>query len=390
MSLFEFKESDVFFNVMKTHPKCEFFIYDKKVYYNNNEHISGAFCENVLLVPNGFVSLYEMNIDRNPGSTGLIYPFITKDGTRSTFKTTSTENFNTQFAYGDTLSGSYPLSASITRYYFDGTSRKRIDALRNVLDYHARLSPHYRYSSSYGDKSLQTINLVSVPSIFYGSSIDKGTLSMKFYMTGALIGELRDERKNGELIQVGPTGSNGSGSVAGVVLYDEGFVLLTGSWKLNPADIDYISDPSDIQKSSWLFFGVGANDNSTANSTISSASYTFNFDGTEKIPTLTMLAHAEKSRLNFSNNPTFIDFSSSYKPTDILSSSTSFKQGRQIIKNTVSSSYPDPEAEFEKQVFITKVGIYDENKNLIAIASLANPVKKGENDDYTFKLKLDL
>ena len=36
------------------------------------------------------------------------------------------------------------------------------------------------------------------------------------------------------------------------------------------------------------------------------------------------------------------------------------------------------------------VTIYDENKNLIAIASLANPVRKLEERSYTFKLKLDI
>ena len=34
--------------------------------------------------------------------------------------------------------------------------------------------------------------------------------------------------------------------------------------------------------------------------------------------------------------------------------------------------------------------IYDENRNLIAIAKLANPVRKTKDLDYTFKLKLDM
>ena len=33
--------------------------------------------------------------------------------------------------------------------------------------------------------------------------------------------------------------------------------------------------------------------------------------------------------------------------------------------------------------------LYDENKNLIAIAKTATPVKKTEERDLTFKLKLD-
>jgi hypothetical protein len=41
-------------------------------------------------------------------------------------------------------------------------------------------------------------------------------------------------------------------------------------------------------------------------------------------------------------------------------------------------------------VYVSKVGIFDENKNLIGIASLASPVRKEEDQDLTFKLKLDI
>jgi len=34
--------------------------------------------------------------------------------------------------------------------------------------------------------------------------------------------------------------------------------------------------------------------------------------------------------------------------------------------------------------------VYDEDRNLIAVAKVANPVKKTVEQDYTFKLKLDL
>jgi hypothetical protein len=36
------------------------------------------------------------------------------------------------------------------------------------------------------------------------------------------------------------------------------------------------------------------------------------------------------------------------------------------------------------------VAIYDKNKKLIGIATLANPILKNEEDDYSFKLKLDI
>ena len=59
------------------------------------------------------------------------------------------------------------------------------------------------------------------------------------------------------------------------------------------------------------------------------------------------------------------------------------------IKNTVKSRYTNHNEEFDSRTYISKVGIYDEDYNLIAIAKLANPVKKTENKGYTFKLKMD-
>jgi hypothetical protein len=60
------------------------------------------------------------------------------------------------------------------------------------------------------------------------------------------------------------------------------------------------------------------------------------------------------------------------------------------IKNTVSSSFATFDAPFKRQVYISRVGIYDKDKNLIGLATLADPILKEEGDDYTFKLKLDI
>ena len=80
----------------------------------------------------------------------------------------------------------------------------------------------------------------------------------------------------------------------------------------------------------------------------------------------------------------------SYKSIEYSGSINSFMEPVRIIKNITSASYQDPTAPFEKTTYISKIGIYDEDKNLIAVASLARPVKKTESRDLTFKLKLDI
>ena len=104
---------------------------------------------------------------------------------------------------------------------------------------------------------------------------------------------------------------------------------------------------------------------------------------------MTMFARAERGDINYSNNPTSL----SYNPVvndSITSGSTVFAQAKdRQVKNMVSASYSDPEPPYEKTVFIENVGIYDENKNLIAVAKMAKPIRKRNSDDLTFKLKLD-
>ena len=386
MPLKKFGENDIFHNTIKTNPKNRFDIYNNKVYYQNQSEISGAFTSSVPNIPTGFKSLYELNVDRNEAETGLIYPFIAKNGTLSNFKTISTTSFNAQL-FGEEISGSYPLSSSVTRQFITGISRPRINALRNSLNYYIS-SPHYQYSSSFGNKATQDINLISIPSIFFGSSLNKenGSISLKFYISGTLIGELKDERRNGELIQTGPPGSEGSGSIAGVVMYNEGFMLLTGSWPLETGvGRDYLENPSNFVTSSWLYYGTGMNDNS--GSSIPSSSFSMEFEGVNYIETISMLAHANKGEYNHSNNPTYATFSSS---SNFLVNETQFSENTREIKNIVESPYPSPTASFEKTTYISKIGIYDDQKNLIGIASVATPVRKTLNRDLTFKLKLDI
>ena len=207
MPYYKFKETDIFYNRIEAHPKKEFFVFNSSVFLDNQSLISGAFTASIPNVSTGFASLYELNVDRISASTGrvigggtdhpifnngLIYPFITKGGSLERFRTVTTASFNADFAYGDVMSGSYPLSSSIVREFFAESatrdqSANRISALRNTLNYYTPLSRQYEYTPSSGDwdKGVQAINLISIPSIFYGSSIKKGTVNLKYYITGS-------------------------------------------------------------------------------------------------------------------------------------------------------------------------------------------------------------
>jgi hypothetical protein len=282
------------------------------------------------------------------------------------------------------------------------------------------MSEHYKVTASVNEgvvyKDQQEINLISIPSIFYGTKIKPGSVSLKWYYTGSLAGELQDTRQNGELIQVagnsqgfGPAppdpSYDGTGSVAGVVLYNEGFILLTGSWALNDQVAPLVSGSTTTYSPSWIFFGAGANDNVTQGTTAVTApadpvggsnyknvSFNLSFKGTTETQVTTMFTNARRGEVNFSNNPTYLTYVSASPDVNIwtTTSSYSFEEVQRTITNFVSSSASQYSASFKRQVYISKIGVYDENKNLIGIATLADPVRKEEDQDFTFKIKLDI
>jgi len=399
MPFYKFGQKDILRNRIKAYPDNSFFIHAGNIYYNNVGNITGSFTDNAGNIPTGHISLYEMNVDRdfsehtwdpdtNVGVKARIFPFITKGSSLNSFGTTSTTAFN-QFQYGDVITGSYPLSSSIIRSAsIENDTRKEINALKNTLNFYTPVSPRYAYSSSYGNKSTQACNLISVPSIFYGSSIKTNSVKLNFYISGTLVATCEDIRRNGELIQTSGSAyaqANGSGSVAGVVLYKEGFVLLTGSWGLTEKTFQF-GDPTPTE-GTWLDFAIGANDGKSPITT--SASFSMDFAGTNYIETITMLADAPLGELNYSPNPTFVKYSATPQ-TASTGPDGYFGNNNRPLKNTNSSSYYDYNEAFKRQIFISKIGIYDENKNLIAVANLAKPVKKPDDRDFTFKLKLDI
>ena len=289
MSYYKFQKGDLLYNRIKTRPENKFVIYNGNIFYNNIPRDSGSFTSSVGCTPSGYLSLYEMNVDRRSGTTGIINPFIEKNSSLTSFKTTLTGTFNLDFyeaqPYGNTLTGRYPLSASISSdYYAVSSSRGPISgALKNVFNYYKMWSPDFAYSSSLGDKGTQELRLVSIPSIFYGSSINKGSVSLKFYITGTLASELRDDKKNGELRVYS---GNNSGSVAGLVLYNEGFVLLTGTGTIDSSHFeDYTGGGPASPR--WIDFA-------TTGSGITGSTFDFSFEGVNYVSTLTMFARVDR------------------------------------------------------------------------------------------------
>ena len=388
----KFGPDDLFNNTLAAAPETEFVLYSGSALLNSRKYLGRN-------TPSGNLSLYELNVDRIQvhDSSSFIYAYSVKDGSFNSFKSIAKADYLAA-PYGSDLTSSYPLTASIQREVIAAASlpskaeastdaffdtRKKMIALGNTLNNYRSLSNSYAYT---GSMLTGAVNMLSLPGIFYGSSIKKGSISLKFYYTGSLMDEAIDDRQNGQLIS---TMGQTSGTVVGVALYSEGFLLLTSSQTIYPGNYDDYTESGDQSLASWQYFGAHSSSNSQRypSASLSSVSY----KGQTNIPTMTMFAHAPSGELNTSQNPTWISSSEVLWRDNTATTSGSFIEPPNLkIKNTIDSEYCNFDARFEKQVFISKVGIFDKNKNLIGVAKLANPVRKKESDSYTFKLKLDM
>ena len=395
-----------------------------------------------------------------------IHTYVVKDGNMSSFKSIATGTYS-EADYGTVLTGAYPLTSSIDRNYIYGgrilpyrqlatnnkgvtnkddpgfhssdtyfSQSRPIIALRNIIEKYRTASPAFTFSGSKGiDPTIPpyltgAINLISIPAIFYGSRIEKGSVDLKFYYTGSLLDQAKDERRNGELIST-KDGSAVSGSTVGVVLYDEGFIILYNERTIDSGAIDSYTGTGSLGagtgfQANWTHFmshltgssgsqGLKAGtspgtpppeghmagfDHAPGGATRTDGNYGYypsasyfslSFRGKNIIPTITLFANAPVGSLNNSQNPTWLSSSySDWKEQIHFDSSSYIEPHLMKIKNTVQSEHSNYADEFQKQTFISKIGIYDKDKNLLGIAKIATPVLKRETDSYTFKLKLDL
>tara|TARA_R110001583_G_scaffold6811_10_gene34338 strand:- start:10467 stop:11822 length:1356 start_codon:yes stop_codon:yes gene_type:complete len=447
----KFGPDDTLYNTIKTYPKYIITSFDNQSYINNRQTQGRQ-------VQSGTISLFELNVNRGIDEN-LIYPFIIKNQnianlvfknvTGSSDDILSLAEYN-QIDAGAQITSSYPLSSSIGRELLVGDdpapytkfevldgvaetgSIKKFIALKNILNYNKIYSPKFDFNEYYlrGEISASYSNFADIgrpyqkyttfftfPEIFKGQEIKPGSVELNFYITGTLLATAKDSNRNGEIIETsGPRES----TVVGTVCYREGVMVITGNYVLEASTTDGYLTPitgtatteagpgSVVLQSAWkdnpkwAHFGkyqsfiTSSSDPLSGSYAVASSSYELKFKGTNVVPTLTMMCHADKNEMNWSNNLTYLDRTvatgSNYQR--ILGGQTGsavYREGKYIpIKNTVSSSFANYSASYSDQTFISKINIFDKYGNIIAIAKTATPVTKNNNTDYTFKLKLDI
>ena len=90
------------------------------------------------------------------------------------------------------------------------------------------------------------------------------------------------------------------------------------------------------------------------------------FQNITNINSTLVFCRATADEFNYSSNPTFVDSDGRIAVID---------EGLEDLQRTFS--------------FITTVGLYDSNNNLLAVAKLSRPVEKNDEKDLTFRIRLD-
>jgi hypothetical protein len=90
------------------------------------------------------------------------------------------------------------------------------------------------------------------------------------------------------------------------------------------------------------------------------------FQNNTNINSTLIFCRSTADEFNYSSNPTYTDTSNRIRVID---------EGQEDIQRSFS--------------FITTVGLYDVNDNLLAVAKLSRPIEKNDEKDLTVRVRLD-
>jgi hypothetical protein len=249
-----------------------------------------------------------------------------------------------------------------------------------------------------GFKSVEESNLASAATITTGSNLfitsisgsaiftDVGAASNKRTTYGGEVGEIVD--------------ASNTANTVGLIFYDAGTAVfnlskimwgaqhVSGAIKSvvgNPGVVGLAINETIIGSGSVLESSYGSNPYATfipdfltsgsiddvidhiSSCRFSSGSNTaVTFQNVTNINSTLLFCRATADEFNYSSNPTFVD-----------------SDGRIIV---IDEGQEDTQRSFS---FITTVGLYDANDNLLAVAKLSRPIEKNDEKDLTVRIRLD-
>lgn len=275
--------------------------------------------------------IVELNGDQVTGSVYLEKPPLNDDMlTRRVFGWSA--------AQGGYVTGSFPLTASvdIVDAEKDATNKQLYESILNLYNHYALINSDY--TSDFTGSETTRFRVITVPEIYYDREILTGSFSASD-IDGD--GDARDLYDNG---RGGIHSGSVSGTLVGNIFYSEGLIVLKGGG-LNE---DVTNDFGEVSPTNFKWRVI--------------------FRGKQTIPVKIFRCRAPAGQLNASSNTTFYSI-----PTD----STDVRKNEREIVLTSPFTY------------VTTIGLFNKNYELVGLAKLAQPVKKEEQQDILFRVRLD-
>ena len=210
------------------------------------------------------------------------------------------------------------------------------------------------YPKYFPTSSDDIIGVISIPSRLFGDYIQPNS-----FIFTAESGSLRDDGEGNIL--------DSTDDIVGNIFYYHGLIVLTTG--------DDSSGYGVATYGSSTYGGIGT-DNNTITNFITSSNAIIAFSSSYKIHETQYKCTIRENEFNFSQNP-----SVSSGSTSITAVQGTFFTPGQYLANNITGSYFSP--------YVTTIGLYDENQNLLAVGKLSQPLPVSPTTDTTILINLD-
>jgi len=231
------------------------------------------------------------------------------------------------------LRGPFSASLNVVAAISGGTNQDLYESVVTLYKYYSLQSSEYLLTASVGFNSAtipSTVRVISIPQIYYERGVLTGSFSASESVGANTINRFYDNGLGGIY-----SGSGATKFKVGNIFYSEGLVVMHAS---------------------------------QLNAVVASTTTTCYFRGDNTIPVKIFRCRAPAGELNCSSNSSY-----SRIRTDISASNRNEREVRSLINTT----------------YITKVGLYNNNYELVGYATMAHPVRKDEDKSIQIRLRMD-
>ncbi len=273
----------------------------------------------------------EVNGDQVTGSVKLDKPFLNTSLEERVWKGFSSRE-------GGLISKTGPFTSSVELLDAEqgATNKQLYQSILSLYDYYSILNEGY--TPNFTGSETTHFRVMAIPQIYYDRSILTGSITASDFDSAGDTRTLYDDGRGG--IYSGSL----TGTLVGNVFYSEGLVVFKGGGLNEDASNDF----GEVSPSNFK--------------------WNVRFKGVNTIPVKIFRCRAPAGQLNASTNTTFYTV-----PT--LSTSEFRNERVKILSESVT--------------YVSQIGMYNDRYELVAVAKLAQPIRKEEAQDILFKVRMD-